>query len=225
MIKGDLDTLSFEEVRTNFLNGAYEADWDEHHDAMNVLHNKMPSIESLIPLLESGNRNCQYTAAFIAAQEGINASPIFKYIFKLIKSEWAEVRDEACDCFLNCTENPEHYLALLSLLDDEEQAIRLRVITIMFGLDKTIIEGIYRLTTGDSSLVNVNEGMAILLKIKDKEVATRKNTESKLSKVITICAYISAYKKYGDTEKFKMASKELLDEDIAAHLDIYFEDD
>ena len=225
--KFKLQTKSFSQLRSEFLAGDYNENWTEHNSAMNELYNKLEDIADLIPMLESSNRHCQYIAAYIAAQEGDNATSIFKYIFPLITSESLEVRDEACNCFLSCTVDPAHYLALLNLIKDEEQSIRLRVITILFGLSDEIIAGIYSLTKKVDSLTDIACGMKILLdgyqqSLSQGFIQIENTGENKIS---VVCSYISAYKHFGETPEFNTTATKFAEADIKKHYQIYFEEE
>lgn len=223
----ELQRKSFTQLRSDFLAGRYDENWGEHNLAMNELHNKLENVSGLIPLIESSDRHCQYVAAYIAAQEGDNAASIFEYIFPLINSQWFEVRDEACDCFLNCTTDPVHYLALLNLLEDEVQAIRLRVITILFGLREELITGIYSLAKNVESLNDIEDGVKILIDGYESiaSQALIRSSNSEQSKIISIFSYVAAYKHFGDTDDLKLIAKKYDEEDIRIHYHIYFEDD
>ena len=194
---------------------------------MNELHNKLEDVVGLIPLIESGNRYCHYVAAYIAAQKGEDAASIFGYLFPLINSQWSEVRDEACDCFLNCTADPAHYLALLSLLEDEEQAIRLQVITILFGLSEEIMAGIYSSCKKVDPLSEVVNGMEILMNGYESSISQRliQNSNFEESKITKVCSYVAAYKCFGGNEGFKLIAKKYDEEDIRKHYHLYFEED
>lgn len=220
----ELKSKSFIQLRNDFLAGNYDGKWEEHNSAMNELHSKLEDVSCLIPLIESNNRHCQYVAAYIAAQEGDNAASIFEQIFPLIDSRWSEVRDEACGCFLNCTIDPAHYLALLNLLEDEEQSIRLRVITILFGLSKEIITGIYSLTQKEEALTEIGYGMKILMSDNDSNMPqeSKRSSNYEQSKIANICSYIAAFKYFGNTEGFKLIATKSDDEDIRKHYKIYF---
>lgn len=194
---------------------------------MNELHNKLEDVVGLIPLIESGNRYCHYVAAYIAAQKGEDAASIFGYLFPLINSQWSEVRDEACDCFLNCTADPAHYLALLSLLEDEEQAIRLQVIIILFGLSEEIMAGIYSSCKKVEPLSEVVNGMEILMNGYESSISQRliQNSNFEESKITKVCSYVAAYKCFGGNEGFKLIAKKYDEEDIRKHYHLYFEED
>ncbi|WP_102796423.1 hypothetical protein [Bowmanella denitrificans] len=225
--KFELKKKSFTQLRDEFLAGNYDESWEEHNLAMNELHNKLEDVSDLVPLLESGSKHCQYVAAYIAAQEGNGAASIFPYVFPLINSAWSEVRDEACDCFLNCTEDPAHYLALLKLLEDVEQSIRLRVITIIFGLSDKVIEGIYKLTKNVDSLADIGLGMRILMEGYEQSLAQEfiqfNNFEN--NKASVVCTYVAAYKHLGDSPEFKSTMNRLGESDISKHYHIYFEEE
>jgi hypothetical protein len=226
-LKFELQKKSFTQLRDEFLVGSYDEGWEEHNLAMNELHNKLEDVSGLIPMLESNNKHCQYVAAYIAAQEGDGASSIFEYIFPLINSEWPEVRDEACDCFLNCTEEPLHYLGLLELLEDKEQSIRLRVITIIFGLNDNVIEGIYKLTKNVDELAGIRKGMKILMEGYEQSLAQKliQFNHPEMSKTSVVCSYVAAYKHFGDTPELKRITKKLNEPDISEHYHIYFEEE
>lgn len=227
MNKKLLKHFSFEELKSNFLAGLYDIDLDEHNIAMNEFHNKLPSIEELIPLLTSDNRNCQYTAAFIAAQEGDNSRSIFQYLFALLESPWEEVRDEISDCFLSCTSDANHYIALFKHLNDSSQAIRLKVITIICGLSNDVIEGIHEKLNSSDEDNKLLEAVALL-----KRQITEGFTVKDIEKIITqgsslknVFAYVLAYKEFGESKSLFEISQLTNESDIKKHYDIYFSEE
>jgi len=223
----NLKNSSFEELRYNFLSGHYDQDWDEHHDAMNELHNKLPAIEELIPLLTSGNRNCQYTAAFIAAQEGDNARSIFPHLFALLESPWEDVRDEICDCFLNCTSDASHYISLLAHLEDSSESIRLRVITIICGINSDVIRGIYEKLNTTEPSNTLREAFELLYKQNSEGLVMKCIVEriSKGSKLEKVFAYVSTYREFGESEQLLEIANLTNEVDIKKHYEVYFCDD
>jgi hypothetical protein len=219
--------LSFNELRDNFLSGLYDSDGDAHHNALNELHSKLVSIEDLIPLLKSGNRNCEYTASFISALEGENAKPIFPYLFALLGSPWEEVRDEVCDCFLSCTSDANHYIALFKLLNDSSQAIRLRVITVICGLDNDVINGIYKNLNSFKMDNDLLKGMALLKKQITKGITLNdvKNLAINGSALEKVFAYVATYKEFGQSEILFEISLLTTESDIKKHYEIYFSEE
>ena len=189
-----MKNLSFEELRNNFLDEKYN-DFCQHNAAMNELHDKLPSVEDLIPLLVSDIRDCQYTASYIAALEGEAASPIFPYLLKLLDSPWEDVRDEVCDCFLSCTSDAKHYALLFNHLDDIAKSIRLHIITII-------------------------QGLLILCKQLSNE--EREGFITKGTRKEKIFSYIATYINYGNGSKLREAVQLSKENDIVSHFEIYF---
>lgn len=221
----ELKAKSFTQLRSEFLAGDYDESWEEHNCAMTELHNKMnDDVLGLIPMLESSNRHCQYVAAYIAAEEGNGAADIFEHIFPLIHSEWPEVRDKACGCFLNCTSEPSHYLALLALLDDAVQAIRLHVVTVILGLSEKLIGGIYTLTSRTKSSLDIQIGLKILKNGYSSDVSKGlfEDRSLELTRETKVFSYAAAYRHLGDTNDFRMLAQKFDDEDIKRHYEIYF---
>lgn len=220
----NLKRFSFEELKLNFLAGQYDQDLDEHHDAMNMLHNKLPNIEGLIPLLISKNRNCEYTAAFIAAQEGDNARSIFSYLFALLESPWEEVRDEVCDCFLNCTTDASHYISLFAHLDDNSESIRMRVITIICGINNDVIKGIYEKLLSTDQDATLLEAF-VLLNRQTSDGLTFEDIEGRVikgNKLDNIFAYIATYREFGESKQLFAVSELTNEAVIKKHYKIYF---
>ena len=223
----NLKKLSFEELKLNFLAGQYDQNLDEHHEAMRELHNKLPNMEGLIPLLISKNRNCEYTAAFIAAQEGDNACSIFSYLFALLESPWKEVRDEVCDCFLNCTTDASHYISLFDHLDDNYESIRLRVITIICGINNGVIKGVYEKLHSTDKDATLLEAFALLNR-QASDGLTLEDIEERIikgNKLDNVFAYIATYKEFGENEQLLAVSELTNEAVIKKHYKIYFCDD
>ena len=219
MEKIKLKNLSFEELRNNFLDEKYN-DFCQHNAAMNELHDKLPSVEDLIPLLVSDIRDCQYTASYIAALEGEAASPIFPYLLKLLDSPWEDVRDEVCDCFLSCTSDAKHYALLFNHLDDIAKSIRLHIITIIFGLKKDVLESIYSYLKKNSNDDSLIQGLLILCKQLSNE--EREGFITKGTRKEKIFSYIATYINYGNGSKLREDVQLSKENDIVSHFEIYF---
>ena len=225
MKKEDLELLTFEELQRNFLMGQYDDNWEEHNNAMNELHSKLPSIADLVPLLKSNSHHCQYTAAYISALEGERARPIFHFLFELLESPWVDVRYEVCDCFLSCAKEPAHYIALFSHLSDLEESIRLRVITILCGLEGRYIEQIsIYLKDSDGVDKNIINGVSLLLNQFRNSLssADMKNEILMGSKEVKIFSYVAAYREFGDGSKLSELANLSKEPDLLRHWEIYF---
>ena len=219
-----INKLDFFALQDRFINQEFQSSTRAFSEALHALHEKLPSVFDLIPLLESGNRDCQFAAAHIAALEAENSKPIFQNLIKLIDSPWEEVRDEVCDCFLSCTKDPNHYILLLMRLTDEKQQIRLKVITIIFGIETEILIQIRDALQKNIDFKDMFTAICMLLDgsiaIFDYEKIRLKITAPNY--LIKISTYVLAYKLYGADERFFELVKLSNNSDIKRHYEIYF---
>ncbi|MEH6444793.1 MAG: hypothetical protein V7784_12930 [Oceanospirillaceae bacterium] len=224
----DFELLTFYELRKNFLEGKYEDSYDQSFLAGNALHNKLPSMIELVPLLRSNNRLCQYKAAYISSEMGEDARPIFSYLFELLESSYREVRNEVCDCFFYCTKESKHYLALFKHLRDPESQIRLNVLGYLCFLDEQYFAQLYVFIKGLESVDQfLVDGISLLFN-QSKNLLTETDIKNNIltgSKEIKMFAYAAAYKQFGNSNKLTELVKLSGEPDILKHWEIYLEPD
>ncbi|MBA6337506.1 hypothetical protein H4J57_09865 [Colwellia sp. BRX8-7] len=134
---------------------------DDCADASIELHNHLPTIEDLIPLLTSQSETCNITALFIAAQETTKLYPIFDYIFDHLTSPYVDNRKEACRCFGISTTKPEHFIALFECLDDPEERVRDSAITAMMEINNHQACKIFDYVKDNVALSEIKRGVSL----------------------------------------------------------------
>ncbi|EGU56397.1 hypothetical protein VINI7043_21046 [Vibrio nigripulchritudo ATCC 27043] len=219
------NNLDFYEIRDNFIAGNYELNTDEYVTCGEILHNKLPSMEDLIPLLTSKNKPCQKMGVFIAALEGERACTIFNYIYNLIESPWVEVRDEVCDCFTSCGSRGEEFVTLLGLLKDPEECIRIKVIQVLMWLEYEKILMISDYLKTVHGLESLKIGVSLLLKQMKGEVVSYQDIENNIlskDKVVKVFSYITAFRYLGSNNRISSLVNLSNDTDILKHYEIYF---
>lgn len=220
------DELTYIELRDNFLAGLYSTDTDECVDAINALHGSLTSIEDLTPLLLSKERVSQEAATYIAAQEGDRACSIFPQVFDLLESPWVEVRDEVCDCFIDCATKAEQFVALFKHLEDPEQCIRLRIINVVSDLKDEQIDVIFEHINSDSGFDDISPGVSLLHEQSKSGVSfeSLKKHMTEGTKITKLFVYAVAIR-----EKVESNLIELVQlsgsSDVLSHYEIYFGDE
>ena len=222
-----INVLTFSEIRDNFLSGQYEFNTDEYAEYGEALHNKLASMEDLVPLLTSKDRSSQTIGVYIAALEGDRACSIFSYVIDLIESPWVEIRDEVCDCFTSCGDKGEEFVKLFELLDDPEERIRVKVIQVLMWLEYEKIALVSEYLKHVSGLEGLKVGTTLLLEQMSDGLAYEKIENSILAEIkeVKIFAYVTAFKKLGNTSKLTALVKLSNEPDILKHHDIYFRDE
>lgn len=222
-----INDLTFSEIRDNFLSGQYEFNTDEYAECGEVLHNKLTSMEDLVPLLTSKNRSCQTTGVYIAALEGDRACSIFSYVFDLIESPWVEVRDEVCDCFTSCGDKGEEFVKLFELFDDPEERIRVKVIQVLMWLEYEKISLVSEYLKSVSGLESLKVGTALLLEQMSDGLSYEEVENGILAerKIVKIFSYVAAFKKLGNADKLAALVNLSNEPDILKHYEIYFRDE
>lgn len=119
---------------TNFLDGnVTEASFMTFSK---LLDKNYSSFDDLIPLLRSEHKYAQLAAVFIASFEGERACVIFDDVKYLVNSPYWQVQEEACDCFIACGNNKDFEI-LISLLNNTEQNIRIKIIHVFISIGYT----------------------------------------------------------------------------------------
>jgi hypothetical protein len=219
--------LSFEVLRDNFLLGKYSGNLDEHSLATSALHNNLPAIEDLLPLISSKDRYCQYTAVYIAALEGESASSIFPYVFELLKSPWVEVRDEVCDCFAECATEAHQLVELFEHLEDPEESIRLKVMSVLFCLKNAQIDLVFKHTQCKPELDKLSLGISLLYKQKEEGLSIEclKVNAKGGTRITKLFTYAAAIKELDNIDGLYEIAQLSADHDIFKHYEIYYNDD
>lgn len=222
-----VNDLTFNEIRDNFLSGYYDFESDEYVDYGMELHNKLTSIEDLLPMLTSDNKTCQLMAVYIASEEGDKACPIFGYILALIKSPWVRIRDDVCDCFTSCGSKGEEFVQLLECFYDPDARIRMKVIQVLMWIEDEKVFLVSEYLNDSNDFGDLKDG-ASLLSNQIKNGSSYESLEEsflKGTRIVKYFSYISALRQFGNRDEL-FSLVELSDEpDIKRHYEIYFKED
>ncbi|MBL1429919.1 hypothetical protein JYT75_00470 [Oceanicaulis sp. AH-315-P02] len=215
----DVKKLSFEQLRDNYLSGVYDFESDEEMEAGDELFNKLIDIKDLIPLLESKNETSVSAASYIAQEAGSRSRPIFPILLKLLKSEWGRVRYEVCYSFGECATESEHYLTLLSHLEDPYEPIRLLVISGFMNLDEDSLSSLIDFVKKDKKHQELVYGLSLLLQAKANTVDFGEIKESIINgnRPQKIFSYLAGYLQFKDAKKVDELVRLANDADIFAH--------
>ena len=221
----DINNLNFEEIRDQFLSGVYQFDTDAYVEASEELHNKLVNISDLVPMLKSDNKACQRSATYISALEGDRACSIFPQVFDLLESPWVEVRDEVCDCFIDCATKAEQFIALFKHLEDPEQCIRLRIINVISGLKDEQIDMIFEYFSSNSAFDDISLGFSVLHEQRKSGVSfeSLKKQMAEGTKITKLFFYAIAIREKIEANLFDLV-KLSGSSDVLRHYEIYFGD-
>lgn len=216
------DNLSFTELRKNFIAGLYNEDDELALNTGTKLHDLMPSIEDIVPLLQAQNESAILLGAYIAQEEGSRAKPIFPILRDLLKSEYPEVKCEIIDCFSECSENPRDYIELTPLLKDSNKSVRLCVISAFKNFDLRKVVEIYKcardagnieLTQALSTYIDIHEGKLTFKDVLDSSV--------KASKFMKVFSYLALFNKEANKEQLLNYVGAAKDSDLSTFNEIY----
>lgn len=214
----NIDSLCEDEVIDLFLSDSLEIDSDEYLDAGDRLHKLLTSVEKLIPMIMSTSIGAQRMAVFICAQEGNRAKPLFPILLTLADSPNKFIRDDLCDCFNECASSGQDVLVLLKLLNDTEQSVRLKAISVFTYLPSNLI----KLASEYISSSNKQLASALLLILTNKydlsEALTKYYSENSANLALFIFIMLLRSGSVLDIRKFANKS---LNSDFAHYCEVY----
>ncbi len=218
------DEQSFQEIRDQFLKGKYEYDTIEYAELGSLLHIKMDCIRDILPLLESNSHSCEYLGLYIAVLEGERACPIFTTIYMLAGSPWMRIRDQVCDCIVNCGTTCEEFERLFSMLDDPEEAIRVKIINMLMFLEPRKLETIESALVNSSIDEDFKFGFSTIASRGYDEMQYQEMIDGMSShkRMVRIFSYVTCYLKHGRGEELDTLIGCSSDPDLKRHYEIYF---
>jgi len=143
----------------------------------------------------------------------------------LLESSWVEVRDEVCDCFSECATKGEQLVALINHLDDSEQSIRLKVITVLTCLKNHQLDLLLKYVERQSELKWLLPSASLLAK-RDREkksIETLKNDIVGAGKITQFFIYAFAIREKYSRELLFELSQKSMNSDIMKHFNIYYD--
>jgi len=216
----------FKKIQREFLAGKYDVEdgiegvedpnldkkLEDCADAGIELHNYLPTIEDLIPLLSSKSTTCNITALFIAARETTKLYPIFDYICEYLTSPHVDSRKEACRCFGISTTNPEHFIALFKCFNDSEERVRDSAITAMMEINNHQACKIFEYVKDNAQLAEIKRGISLFAGNHHDMVNfdVLKNVMSTESRIVKLFAYGVSVCKFANRPSFKTHLAELV---------------
>jgi len=216
------DSQSFAELRTNFIAGLYNEDDELALDAGTKLHDLMPSIEDIVPLLLAQNESAVLLGAYIAQEEGSRAKPIFPILRDLLKSEYPEVKCEVIDCFSECSVNPCDYIELVPLLNDPNKSVRLCVISAFKNCDISKIVQIYKHVEGLGN-IELTQALSRYIDFHEDKLTFKDVLESSVKdlKFMKVFSYLALFNKEANKEQLLNYIDAANDSDLFAFNEIY----
>lgn len=198
------------------IEGVYDPNLDkkleDYADASSELHNYLPSIEDLIPLLTSKSSTCNITALFIAAHETTKLHPIFDYICEYLTSPHIDSRKEACRCFGISTTKPEHFIALFKCFNDPEERVRDSAITAMMEINNHQAWKIFDYVKDNVELSEIKRGISLFAGDHQNMIDFNvlKDVMTTETRIVKLFAYGVAVCKFANRPYFKTHLAELI---------------
>jgi hypothetical protein len=219
--KNDINNLSFDELRTNFIANLYSYNDELELKAGEKLHDLMPSIEDIIPLLHADNKSSVCLGAYIAQQQGDRAKLIFPLLKTFLKSEYAGVRRDVIDCFYDCDARAEDYLEILPMINDTE-SVRLFAISAFRYLDTDKMIALHECTKSSDNR-NFENALSIYVEFLREEIGVSNlfslsKSGTKLTKVFS---YLAIFKKHGVSDELQDYVDIANDRDLVRDYEIY----
>lgn len=169
----------------------------EEGELGNNLFNNLQNLDDLIPMLRSPFKTAMWRACYIVSETSADTSGIFQYVTPLIHSEWATIRDIACECYRWNIRTAEQVAEVIKLLEDTDRAVRLTAtITIRdFAIagSRTLIPSAIKRLRLDGSFELANAVEKFLLPALPASLLRPVNIRNE-SRVNKLCCYISAQK-------------------------------
>lgn len=216
------ESLSFAELRKNFISGLYNENHKLALDAGRRLHDLMPSIEDIVPLLTAKNRTSLFQGAYIAQEEGERAKPIFPLLLTLLKSKYPDVICEIIDCFYECSENPCDYIGVTHLMSDKSKSVRLCAISAFRILDLSKIIAI-RKCASDLGMIELTQALSAYIDYREDKLTFKNILDSsvKASKFMKVFSYLTLFNKEANNEQLLNYVGAANDSDLFAFNEIY----